>query len=587
MRLLDALPLLSLFVVSVIGSQQPLKFEDDPETLYYSLPNEIRRVAVIGAGPAGLVFTSTLIKYGFEVRMFERSPNPGGVWHYTERVPIPVSFPNRPIETMAYIPDIPDHLPATRMYEDGDDGLSVDWRISEHWEPSPLWKNMMTTEPHQIMSLPDTTHPKNKPWKLPQMDINRHVRQYASSVGLNSNDEEHANVTSYWTRVERVEKLPGTEKRWTVTLRKLTPLRDGKLEVNWWQEQFDAIVVGKSSENDAAWVPPIPGLNEWATALPDVLFHSRQYRHPEAFSNKNVLIVGGGFSGVGIANDLVGHAASVTVSTRQNSSNPLVPAIRGMFHKNITLIEEVKQFDNRPSTSVKNLGDASLALSNGTSVAGFDIIMLATGHRDSMPFLVGYHNSTIKGREEPETDIAPIITDGTHLRSLHWTGHYINDPTLLMCTSGAWRGSAAVYQALGAARVWSRTARLPSTARMWKAYPGAAHLLQELPILGQTKVRLFVTWLNNEILEFGGPLVSEPPFDEMLELIQYYVNKQYAKELSGFFKGYIPAQRPRHEWGVYNGDDGELPLQPYTHQQLKEAHGDRFPEHWAEPSLRW
>jgi len=38
--------------------------------------------------------------------------------------------------------------------------------------------------------------------------------------------------------------------------------------------------------------------------------------------------------------------------------------------------------------------------------------------------------SSITGFSEPETLVAPIITDGTHLRSLHWTGHYINDPTL-------------------------------------------------------------------------------------------------------------------------------------------------------------
>ena len=73
----------------------------------------------------------------------------------------------------------------------------------------------------------------------------------------------------------------------------------------------------------------------------------------------------------------------------------------------------------------------------------------------------------------------------------------------------------------------------------------------------------------------------------MMQLLQYYVTKQYPKELSGFFKGYIPAQRPRREWDVYNGDDGELPLLHLSHQQLQEAHGDYVPEHWAEPSLHW
>lgn len=41
-----------------------------------------------------------------------------------------------------------------------------------------------------------------------------------------------------------------------------------------------------------------------------------------------------------------------------------------------------------------------------------------------------FFSSTIVGFDEPETKIAPLITDGTHVRSLHWTGHYIDDPTL-------------------------------------------------------------------------------------------------------------------------------------------------------------
>lgn len=39
-------------------------------------------------------------------------------------------------------------------------------------------------------------------------------------------------------------------------------------------------------------------------------------------------------------------------------------------------------------------------------------------------------SSTIVGSDEPDVVVAPIITDGTHIRSLHWTGHYIPDPTL-------------------------------------------------------------------------------------------------------------------------------------------------------------
>ncbi|KAF8309307.1 FAD/NAD(P)-binding domain-containing protein [Clavulina sp. PMI_390] len=552
---------LSLCVTTVFGLQRPLKpgSYQDSEDIYYRLPNDIRRVAVIGAGPAGLQFTSTLIKHGFEVRMFERAPNPGGIWQYTDKVPIPVTFP--PIDTMAYVPDIPETLPATHVYEDGEEGLTVEWRIREHWAPSPVWKNMTTTTPSKWMTLPDTNYPKNTPWKHTQMDVSRHVRQYASSVGLNANDEEHANVTAYWTRVERVEKVAGSQKRWTLTLRKLTPVRDGKLEVHWWQEEFDAVVVGNDTDNDAAWVPTIPGLDDWARVVPDAVFHSRQYRRPQPFANKNVLIVGGGYSGVGIANDLIGFARSVTVSTRE-------------------------RFDNGPSPKPVNLKNALITLANGTVVSDFDIIILATGHRRSLPYLVGFHNSTIQGRDEPDTIKAPVITDGTHLRSLHWTGHYIDDPTLLFCTDLPWGGGLVGYQALGAARVWAGKARLPSITRMWKMYPGAANLLRDVPVTGQVRVRLFVTWLNTEILEFGGSFVAPPPVDETLELLRYYVAKQYPPAITHFYDSAPSGDLPRRDWDVYTGEH-EVQPRSLSHQQLKALYGDQPSGHWAELSLRW
>ncbi|KAF8311491.1 hypothetical protein DL93DRAFT_2083256 [Clavulina sp. PMI_390] len=430
------------------------------------------------------------------------------------------------------------------------------------------------------MSLPDIEHAKNTPWKLHHMEVNRHIRQYASSVGLNSNDEEHVNAKAYSTRVERAERIPGSQKRWTLTLRKLTPLRDGKLEVNWWQEEFDAVVLGSEAKRDAAWVPPIFGMEEWAHVFPDAIFHSKQYRDPQDFRNKNVLIIGGSQSGLGIANDLIGHARSVTVSAR-NVSKPVAAAVRKSFHKNVTHVPEIEQFSNRPSLAGEKLHNASLVFVNGTITTGFDTIILATGYRRSFPFLVGFHNSTIKGLDEPETTVAPIITDGTHLRSLHWTGHYIDDPTLLICTAGPWRDAAGMYLALGAARVWSGKSRLPRVVDMWKSYPGAAHVLEESLIPYQIRNRLLVTWLNNEALEFGGSLVEPSPVDELLEFSQYFAAKEQSKEFAAFFDGPILAERPRHDWEIYNGSvDEEL-------QQLQYLHDHQSLEHWADFSLDW
>lgn len=120
---------------------------------------------------------------------------------------------------------------------------------------------------------------------MPQPHIQRHVRQYASSVGLNSNDDEHSNVTSYSTRVEKILKAPGSTQ-WTVTLQKMTPVPGGKLRADWWEEKFDAVVVGTFSEADSPWVPDVPNLKEWAHRFPRGVYHGRDYRTPDHLEEK-------------------------------------------------------------------------------------------------------------------------------------------------------------------------------------------------------------------------------------------------------------------------------------------------------------
>ena len=71
--------------------QQDAKVPCSPE--YTCFAHEILRVAVIGAGPAGLQAAATLIDHGKEVRLFERKPTPGGNWNYNHLTPVPAPFP--------------------------------------------------------------------------------------------------------------------------------------------------------------------------------------------------------------------------------------------------------------------------------------------------------------------------------------------------------------------------------------------------------------------------------------------------------------------------------------------------------------
>jgi pyruvate/2-oxoglutarate dehydrogenase complex dihydrolipoamide dehydrogenase (E3) component len=58
-------------------------------------------------------------------------------------------------------------------------------------------------------------------------------------------------------------------------------------------QDFDAVVVATGTFN-APNIPNIPGLVGWSQRFPGSILHSREYRHPEMFANKSVLIVGAG-----------------------------------------------------------------------------------------------------------------------------------------------------------------------------------------------------------------------------------------------------------------------------------------------------
>lgn len=54
---------------------------------------------------------------------------------------------NPPLEKAAYEPDIPAVVPSSRIYTDGDGGLSNADRLREHWNPSPVWDHLTANSP--------------------------------------------------------------------------------------------------------------------------------------------------------------------------------------------------------------------------------------------------------------------------------------------------------------------------------------------------------------------------------------------------------------------------------------------------------
>lgn len=89
----------SLFLLqalAALASAQQAPFgsaglHEEDEWTAFSHP--IKRVAVIGGGPAGLQAVATLREQNFTVRLFERDVNPGGNWRYSDSTPVRESYP--------------------------------------------------------------------------------------------------------------------------------------------------------------------------------------------------------------------------------------------------------------------------------------------------------------------------------------------------------------------------------------------------------------------------------------------------------------------------------------------------------------
>lgn len=77
------------------------KYNACPDS-HHQFEQKIERVAVIGAGPSGLQRAAALIEHGFQVRLFERAPKPGGQWFYSDEIPVSAPFPYVPFSAQPH-----------------------------------------------------------------------------------------------------------------------------------------------------------------------------------------------------------------------------------------------------------------------------------------------------------------------------------------------------------------------------------------------------------------------------------------------------------------------------------------------------
>ncbi|KAG6840677.1 hypothetical protein C0991_005138 [Blastosporella zonata] len=456
----------------VAGSQTPLisysRFDESSSSYSFKWP--IKKVAIIGAGPGGLVNYREFVKAGFDVRLFERDNTPGGNWHYTDEIPLDAPIPNDDISVADFTPSLPPQgakLPYEEVYHE-----------------------------------------------LPHAKIGRYVRAFASFHGANSNDDNPH--ISFNTRVEVVEKRYNEyseEAGWTLTLKKVVHTGLQTSKAIWTTDNFDAVVVASGRYN-APNVPNISGLAAWADRFPGKLIHSRQYRRGEAFVNKTVLIVGAATSGGEISRDLSQHVHKIYQSVRPDNSTRnhfQLDLFLRRLPPNVTIVPEIKHF--LPPTD--RIQESQVELTNGTIISGIDTVLFATGYRYTFPFLPQYHNSSIKHtNDESSAHPRPIVTDGTHLRALYLDTFYIEDPTLgfIDMNVGMQSFTYSEYLAVALTKVWSGKAHIPDTQGLWRIQKERVEDLggygPHFQFLGAERtnvlIRLFLGWLNGAAAKYGG-----------------------------------------------------------------------------------
>ncbi|MGY1883914.1 flavin-containing monooxygenase [Blastococcus sp. SYSU DS0753] len=164
------------------------------------------------------------------------------------------------------------------------------WRYDNDSGTSSAYRSLQIDTSSRSLAYPDFPVPHEWPAYLRASQVLEYLERYAAAFGI-------ADAVQTSTEVTSIERSGG---RWSVATD-----RHGDRE-------YDAVIVA----NGHLSVPRRPAFPGTFTGQE---MHSHDYRIPEPFSGKNVVVVGMGNSGCDIAVDLARVAGQVYLSTRRSA----------------------------------------------------------------------------------------------------------------------------------------------------------------------------------------------------------------------------------------------------------------------------
>lgn len=267
------------------------------------------KLCVIGAGAAGLISIKRGLEFGCDVTAFELSDKVGGLWNYTDQV--------------------------------GKDKFGVDIHTS-------MYQGLFTNLPIEIMSYPDHPFREQKESFVPFGEVLGYYEAFAAKYDLK-------NYVKFEHQVIRVRP---EDDGWEVMVRNLP-------EDSYSTYHFDAVLVC-SGHFHSSFIP----LNEGHELFQGQKIHSHDYRKPEPLAGRNVLVVGGSYSGVDIVYESSKFAKHVTwshhLADKPSSS---------YFRENV---------EQKPDVAKLTVDGAMFV---DGSFHEFDVIIYCTGYEYKFPFL--------------------------------------------------------------------------------------------------------------------------------------------------------------------------------------------------------
>uniref|UniRef100_A0A8C9H292 Flavin-containing monooxygenase n=1 Tax=Piliocolobus tephrosceles TaxID=591936 RepID=A0A8C9H292_9PRIM len=306
-----------------------------------------KRVGIIGAGVSGLAAIRCCLEEGLEPTCFERSNDVGGLWKFSD-----------PKEGRASI-----------------------------------YQSVFTNSSKEMMCSPDFPYPDDYPNYMHHSKLQEYIKTFAQKKDL-------LRYIQFETLVSSIKKCTSflVTGQWVVATEK-----DGKQE----STIFDAVMIC-SGHHVYPNLPTdsFPGLDRFRGNY----LHSRDYKNPEAFKGKRVLVIGLGNSGSDIAVELSRLATQVVIGTRSGSWVMSRVWDDGYPWDTVSLRKEPVFNDELPSRilcgivsikpSVKEFTETSAGFEDGTVFEAVDSVIFATGYDYSYPFL---DETIIKSRNNEVT----------------------------------------------------------------------------------------------------------------------------------------------------------------------------------------